>query len=698
MKKFFSIFIIFFLIFTLQIVSVSANNLREVKFTPVTPNIDNLINNASAKWEITVDNSQGNLLISGDRIYIEFPSGFDLTYSRFVSLIPITASGISASGSGVVIGGTQIIIPVTSNQTSLGSFKILIENVRNPPTPSGTYMGRVWTTTSTGVVLDGPTFSQPILIVSQPQYQPPPVVARVEIIPSFVNLNVGSSQLFIAKAYDSFGNLLTNVNFYWSVIPGTGNGIINQNGYFTLTSFGSVTVKCEISGTQVFSYAYVNSYYPYPYPYYPYPYFINNLVITPNNINLTPGSSQTFTAQAYDSLGNPVPDLTYIWTITPLSSGTFTFSPDTKNLYFTLGSYTGVVTIKCEVAGVGIYNFAYINSLTPPLYIDKIVITPSNVTLSYSNPTQTFKAVAYDSSGNVLSNITFNWTITPSVSGNLIVNPTDTSLATFYLNPSFSGSAVISCTTSYGTPPKVISGNALISTTYLPYPPYYPYVNTIVITPQSTTMGLGETKSFTAQAYNNFGNPIYGINYNWSIVSGNGYITPFSTSQTINFTLTGLSPVTLKCEVPSLGLVGYAYINSYITPSPPVSGVTVSVYPPKAGYVASYFISFNISSYSLDLGDYILITFPNDTYLPSFIPPQYITINGVQLNSYPIIYLSSRSILLYLPTTIPPNGKVDISFSYFSNIRNPSSPGSYTLLVTHNKLPNPVVSNPYVID
>ncbi|MDI6860654.1 MAG: hypothetical protein QMD25_01380 [Caldisericia bacterium] len=693
MKKFLIFSIIFILLFSINILTVSANNLREVKFIPVNPQVDNLINNNNANWEILIDNTGGNLLISGDRIYIEFPSGFDLTYSNFVSLIPITASGISATGSGVIIGGSQIIIPITSNQTSLGSFKVRIGGVRNPSTPSGTYMGRVWTTTSTGIILDGPTYSQSILIVSATQ-PPQSTISKVEIIPNLVNLNVGSSQLFIARAYDIYGNILTNVNFYWSVLPGTGNGIINQNGYFTLTSFGSVTIKCEVLGTNIFGLAYVNSYYTYPYPYYPY--YISNLIITPNNVNLSQGATQIFSAQAFDSLGNPIPNLTYIWTVFPISSGTFTVSPDTKNLSFTLGSYYGVVTIKCEVLGTNVYNFAYINSIQPN-FIDKIIITPSNVYLSYSNPIQTFKAVAYDSSGNVLSGVTFSWSLNPSVAGNLTISSSDTSLATFYLNSSFSGTAIVSCSTSYGSPPKIIYGYATISTIQQPYPPYYPYINTIVITPQTTTMSVGETKIFTAQAYNNFGNPIYGLTYNWTIISGSGFITPSSDSSTIYFTLTGGTSVTLKCEVISLGLTGYAYINSYVPLTPPIYGVNVSVYPPIAGYIASYIISFNISSYSLNLGDYILLTFPNDTYLPSFISPQYITINGIQLNSYPIIYLSSRSILLYLPTNVPPNGRVDIAISYFANIRNPSSPGNYTLIVTTNKTPNPTISNPYSI-
>lgn len=694
-KSVISLIMIFLLLLSFSGV-VTANNLREVKVNPVNPGVDNLINSTNANWEILIDNSGGNLLISGDKIYIEFPSGFDLTYSNFVSLIPVTASGVYASGSGVVIGGSQIVIPVTNNQTTLGSFKIRISGIRNPSTPSGTYMAKVITMTSTGITLDGPSFSQPFLIISQPQYPTPSVISRVEVIPNYINLNVGASQLFVGKAYDIYGNLITGISFYWSLIPGTGNGVIDQNGYFTLTSFGSVTIKCEVLGTGNYGLAYINSYYPYPYPYYPYT--VNNVVITPNNINLTSGNSKTFSAQAYDSLGNPIPNLTYIWTVSPISSGTFTISSDTKNLNFTLGSYSGVVTIKCEVAGYGIYNYAYINATSPPLNVDKILISPSNVTLSYSNPTQTFKATGYDNSGLVLSGLTFTWSAYPSIAGNLIVSPSDTSLCTFTLNPAFSGTAIINCSSSYGSPPKSIFGSSYINTTYYPYP-YYPYLNTVLITPNNTSMSIGESKMFSAQAYNNYGNPIYGVTYLWTIISGSGYITPSSNSQTIYFTLTSNQSVTLKCEVVSLGITGFAYINSYAPPTPAINQPQVFVSPPTAGYQASYFISFNLSPLvSLSTGDYIMITFPNGTSLPSFIYPSYVSINGVPLTSYPVIYLSSRSILLYLPVTVSAGGSVNISFSYFCSIKNPPSVGTYNLLVTTTKTSTPILSSGYTIN
>lgn len=697
MKKSVISLILVFLIFLSFSGVVFANSLREVKVNPVNPNVDNLINNNSANWEILIDNSGGNLLITGDKIFIEFPSGFDLTYSNFISLIPVSASGVSASGSGVVIGGSQIIIPITGNQTTLGSFKIRIGGVRNPPTPSGTYMVKVLTMTSTGITLDGPTFSQPFLIVSQPQYpSPQPIISKVEIIPNYINLNVGASYLFTSKAYDIYGNQIMGASFYWSLIPGTGNGVINQNGYFTLTSFGFLTIKCEVLGTGIYGLAYVNSYYPYQYPYYPY--LVNNIVITPNNVNLTTGSTQIFSAQAYDSLGNPIPNLTYLWTVSPLSSGTFTISPDTKNLNFILGSYSGIVTIKCEVVGWEIYGLAYINATMPPLYADKILISPSNVTLSYLNPTQTFKATGYDSSGLTLSGLTFNWSVYPSIAGTLVTSPSDTSLTTFTLNPAFSGTAIINCSSSYGFPAKYIYGSGYINTTYYPYP-YYPNLNTVLITPSNITMTVGESKMFSAQAYDNFGNPIYGVTYLWTIISGNGYITPSTNSQTIYFTLISGTSVTLKCEVNSLGLTGYAYINSYIPPNPIITQPLVSVSPPTAGYQASYFISFNLSpSVSLSLCDYIMITFPNGTSLPSFIYPSYISINGVNLSSYPVIYLSSRSILLYLPVDISAGGSVNISFSYFCSIKNPPSSGTYNLLITTTKTPTPILSSNYMIN
>ncbi len=684
--------------------TVSASNLYQVKVTPEVPGVDNLINNMDARWNILIDNSGGNLLISGDRIYIEFPSGFDLTYAKFVSLTPITASGISASGSGVVLSGNQIIIPVTSDQISLGSFRISIEGVHNPATPSGTYMVRVWTTTSTGITLDGPTYSNPFLVVSSsygynPPYYPPtyPYVSTVVITPQYVNLSVGASQLFTAQAYDSFGNPMYGVTYIWSVLPGSGNGTITSNGYFTLTSPGTVTIKCEVLGYGVVGYAYVNSYYPYPYPPY-YPYYVNKVEITPASVNMTPGNTQVFTAQAYDPYGYPLNVTNYVWTVTPVTAGTFYVSSDTKTLTFTLSSYSGVVTISCRVDGSGIVGYAYINAYTPS-YTDTIVITPHDAYVSLSNPTQVFTAVGYDSIGNILSGVTYTWTLNPVNAGTLTVNPSDTSQVTFTLNPAFSGTAVLSCSTSYGTPSKTIYGSSYIHTSY--YPPYPPYPTTygLTITPQNVNMSIGETRSFTAQAFDSYGNPIYGLTYNWSIVSGTGYITPTGSSQTIYFTLSSTGGAVLKCEVPFYGFVGYAYINTYFLPSPPVSGVTVSPYPPKAGYTASYFISFNLSpATSLSTGDWIMITFPVGTSLPSVISPSDVTINSTPLTSYPIIYLSSRSILLYTPIPIVSGGKVDISFSYFCNIRNPSNPGTYNLSVSTSKTPTPVMSNPYTIN
>lgn len=681
----------------------SAGNLYQVKITPRVSGVDNLINNMDAKWDILIDNSGGNLLISGDRIYIEFPSGFDLTYSRFVSLTPITASGISASGSGVVASGTQIIIPVTSNQTTLGSFKISIEGVHNPSTPSGTYMVRAWTTTSTGITLDGPTYSNPFLIVSSsssytPPYYPPayPYVSTVVITPQYISLSVGASQLFTAQAYDAYGNPLYGVTYVWSVLPGSGNGTITSNGYFTLTSPGTVTVKCEVLGYGIVGYAYVNSYYPYPYPPY-YPYYVNRVEITPSSINMTFGDTQTFTAQAYDPYGYPLNVTNYVWTVTPVSSGTFSVSTDTKSLTFTLSSYSGVVTISCRVDGSGIVGYAYINA-SSPTYANTIVITPHDAYVSLSSPSQTFTALGYDSYGNPLTGATYSWSINPVNAGTLTVNPADSSQVTFTLNPAFSGTAVLSCSTSYGTPPTTIYGSSYIHTGYYPTYPPYPTTQGLIITPQNVTMTTGETRSFTAQAYDAYGNPMYGVTYIWSIVSGNGYITPIGSSQTIYFTLSSSNAI-LKCEVPSLGHIGYVYINTYYAPSPPVSGITVSPYPPKAGYVASYFISFNLNATtSLSTGDWIMITFPVGTSLPSVISPSDVTINSVPLTSYPVVYLSSRSILLYTPIPIVSGGKVDISFSYFSNIRNPSSPGTYTLSVSTNKNPVPIMSNPYIIN
>lgn len=74
--------------------------------------------------------------------------------------------------------------------------------------------------------------------------------ASVKVTPSTTTLLTGSSQLFTAQAFDSFGNQIPNISPEWSVVAG--GGTISKEGVFTAGSTTRVftnTVAANVNGT-----------------------------------------------------------------------------------------------------------------------------------------------------------------------------------------------------------------------------------------------------------------------------------------------------------------------------------------------------------------------------------------------------------------------------------------------------------------
>ena len=106
----------------------------------------------------------------------------------------------------------------------------------------------------------------------------------------------------------------------------------------------------------------------------------------------------------------------------------------------------------------------------------------------------------------------------------------------------------------------------------------------------------------------------------------------------------------------------------------------------------------------------ITIEFPEDTTIPSYISPGSIRIDpdstdaipGTSLKYAPQIDVANRRITMIVPVNIsatpPALNKMEIIFTELANLKNPSQPGSYTLLVSTSSEPLTVKSNPYVIE
>ena len=235
-------------------------------------------------------------------------------------------------------------------------------------------------------------------------------------------------------------------------------------------------------------------------------------------------------------------------------------------------------------------------------------------------------------------------------------------------------------------------------------------INKIVVTPNPYYTVVGDIKNFIAESFDVYGNKrtrvnsIYGWEdkFDWSIIQisdpdpGNAFFTT-SNSNVDNVTIqtTDWGHIQLKAEF-TLGSIPYKYGTSDIYIISQISTPKVDVDPPYAGSVAEYNIRFNLGPNGSVVGgvDYILITFPNDTFIPfSF---SYL---GALINGYPvsITYVSVRTVKIVFPYSLPAGAYVIVTFPITSGITNPLTSGTYTLNVSTSKEPTPVTSNPYTI-
>jgi hypothetical protein len=77
----------------------------------------------------------------------------------------------------------------------------------------------------------------------------PGAPAGVDLTPNTATVNSGNEVAFSTTVTDKYGNTISNPTglTYW-VIPGTGNGTIDQSGNFTATTVGTCIVRAEIEG------------------------------------------------------------------------------------------------------------------------------------------------------------------------------------------------------------------------------------------------------------------------------------------------------------------------------------------------------------------------------------------------------------------------------------------------------------------
>jgi hypothetical protein len=147
-------------------------------------------------------------------------------------------------------------------------------------------------------------------------------------------------------------------------------------------------------------------------------------------------------------------------------------------------------------------------------------------------------------------------------------------------------------------------------------------------------------------------------------------------------------PITISTSQETTGISYNLFIQSA------VKNLTVSVSPNSAGSYATYTISF-IPNVSLSTSDHIYVEFPSGTTLPTSINASYITINGYPCSN--VTKVSTLKLDIRAPFTINANYTYTIIISNSFGIRNPLTPGSYSIKLSTNKETTPATSNTYTI-
>jgi len=285
----------------------------------------------------------------------------------------------------------------------------------------------------------------------------------------------------------------------------------------------------------------------------------------PNGTQLVLASGGDQTGLAGQPLPNPVAVRVIDATLRPVSGATVNFiardgsadpaqaSTDAEGYArttWTLGTAAG--TQELRVAGTGGTTLVVGATAVAPAKVARVRVIPDSLVLA-QGATGDFSAVAYDSTGNVLTGRTITWTSSDSVIATVSSTGTATAVS--------AGTAAVTATV------EGVSGSAQVIVTS---PPPVRAAR-VKVEPDSLVLQPGHTGDFYAVAYDSAGNVLTGRAVSWTIsdstvarISGTGTVTAVSA---------GTAQVTATVE----GVSGTARV--IVTSPPPTVVARVVVSP-----------------------------------------------------------------------------------------------------------------------
>jgi len=287
-------------------------------------------------------------------------------------------------------------------------------------------------------------------------------LASIVVDPPSATITADETQQYTATGYDSRGNVVP-IAPVWSV----DGGGIDATGLYTPGPVGTFTVTATDGTVSGMATVIV------------IPGVLAQIVVTPPNATITADETQGYTAEGFDSRGNPVP-ITPTW-------ATGGGSISVAGLY--TPSRTGTYTVFANESGISGNATVVVTSGV----LAHLVVTPPAATIT-ADETQQYSAEGFDQNDNPVA-VSPSW----SVSGGSI------NLTGLY-TPTLVGTFTVTATDGG------LSGNATITVTT-------GALATIVITPSDPSITADETMQFTAAGFDAKGNPV-GVIPVWTTTGG----------------------------------------------------------------------------------------------------------------------------------------------------------------------------------
>lgn len=236
-------------------------------------------------------------------------------------------------------------------------------------------------------------------VVDAIDVQPGPL-ARVEVSPKEITVQVQETAKLGVSAFDSFGNEISDVLLSWNTIGPVGS--IDDSGLFAAgTQAGSY--KGLVNVTAIFGEK--NRQASYDVTINPGP--LSTVALEPNEVSLDIGATQSFTVQVTDQFGNAITDALVSWSVLA-GAGTLD-----DNQVFTAGTKAGVTleAIRVDVVQGTARALATADVSIEPDPLTLVEVHPSDVVLDTGIPQQ-FTATGFDTYGNEVPGLAFIWTTT----------------------------------------------------------------------------------------------------------------------------------------------------------------------------------------------------------------------------------------------------------------------------------------------